>query len=81
MRLVVLKTVIFWHAKFSLGSRIYIYKVCSKRIETEVVFTKTEMNKEWNIVLLASTHLFQWVFHWSKHIKTLFWYGFEAASL
>ena len=34
---------------------LYLYKVCSKSIKTEVVFTKTKMNNEWNIYLLLNS--------------------------
>ena len=39
--------------KYWLTSTIFVsvYVVCSKSIETEVAFTKTEMNNEWNVVV------------------------------
>ena len=33
-----------------------IYKVCSKSIEAEAVFTTTEMNNEWNVNFLQNTN-------------------------
>ena len=44
-------------------SRLF-YKMCSKSIKTKAVFTKTEMNNEWNI------HFLQNMSHFLKGINT-----------
>ena len=48
--------------------------------EVEVLFTKTEMNNEWNVDFFSKEsaldlrQLFKWVVYWSKH---LFLYGLK----
>ena len=37
--------------------KVKTYKVSSKVIETEAVFTQTEMNNEWNINFLQNSPL------------------------
>ena len=41
------------------------YEVCWKSIETEAVFTKTEMNNEWNVDFLQNTSCFKKYRDWS----------------
>ena len=36
---------------------VYMYKVCSKNIKSEAVFTKTEMNNDWNVNFIQESHL------------------------
>ena len=36
---------------------ITISKMCSKSIETEAIFTKTEMDNEWNVKFLQNSFL------------------------
>ena len=43
-----------------------IYEVCSKSIKTKAVFTKAEMNNEWNINFLQNSLFVQRVFHLLK---------------
>ena len=41
------------------------YELCSKSIETEAVFTETDMNNEWNINFLQNARCVQKVL-WLK---------------
>ena len=57
---------------------VWIQKVCSKRIKTQVLFTKTEINNEWNIffkiVLLAFSTLNPVSFLLAEASLTLFFW-------
>ena len=52
----------------------------SKGIKTETVFTKTEMNNEWNINSLQKTY-FSKVFHWLKHLWIASFYSVKLCYL
>ena len=56
-----------------------------KNIKTEAVFTKAELNNEWNINLINSTHLFQLVFHWLKYfwlcVKLYYHISFKVVQI
>ena len=50
------------------------YEVWRKGMESENLFTKTEMNNEGKVNLFQNsqlhwTHVFQWVFCWSEHLE------------
>ena len=36
---------------------MFIYEACSKSIKTEAIFTKIEMNNEWNVNFLQNTYV------------------------
>ena len=38
---------------------LYKYEVCSKSIKTEILFTKKDMNNEWNVHFLSNTRYVQ----------------------
>ena len=59
--------------RFNYLNKFLVYKLYLNNLRLKTVFTQIEMNNEWNInfsfnFLYHSVHLFQWVFHWCKHL-------------
>ena len=47
---------------YTKNKYIFIYELCPKSIEYEVVFSKTEMNNEWNVFSKIHPHSIQRIY-------------------